>query len=157
MPPHAKSLTEYCSPPQTEDDLRIQEPGGGTADSEGVEIRLFLSVNTPFLATLWRRPVGRPSHKPAVRYKGFLYRAASWKTARRVVAKVKFHVGELFPRAGLIVTNLSLPSRAIVRFYEASVHVRLVGYKAFVLSEEVKISAQVLRPNVMKPPIVEKN
>ena len=35
------------------------------------------------------RPVGRPSHKPAVWYKGFLYQAASWKTARRVVAKIE--------------------------------------------------------------------
>lgn len=30
--------------------------------------------------------------------KGFLYQAASWKTARRVVTKVEFQVGELFPR-----------------------------------------------------------
>ena len=50
-------------------------------------------------------------------YKGFLYQAASWKTARRVVAKVEFHFGELFPRVGSIITNLSLPSRAVVRFY----------------------------------------
>ena len=28
---------------------------------------------------------------------GFLYQAASWKTARRVVAKVGFHFWELFP------------------------------------------------------------
>jgi hypothetical protein len=42
--------------------------------------------------------MGRPSHKPVVWYKGFLYQAASWKTARRVVAKVEFHAGELFPR-----------------------------------------------------------
>jgi hypothetical protein len=27
-------------------------------------------------------------------YKGFLYQAASWKMARRVVAKVEFHFGE---------------------------------------------------------------
>ena len=39
-------------------------------------------------------------------YKGFLYQAASWKTARRVVAKVEFHFEELFPRVGFIVTNL---------------------------------------------------
>jgi len=52
-----------------------------------------------------------------VRYKGFLYQAASWSTARRVVAKVEFHAGELFPRVGFIVTNLELPSRAVVRFY----------------------------------------
>ncbi len=43
--------------------------------------------------------------------------AASWKTARRVVAKVEHHAGELFPRVGFIVTNLTLPSRAVVRFY----------------------------------------
>jgi len=61
--------------------------------------------------------VGRPSQKPLVEYKGFLYQAASWKTARRVVAKVEHHAGELFPRVGFIVTNLALPSRAVVRFY----------------------------------------
>ena len=61
--------------------------------------------------------MGRPSHKPVVWYKSFLYRAASWKTARRVVAKVEFHCGELFPRVGFIVTNLETSSRAVVRFY----------------------------------------
>ena len=66
---------------------------------------------------LLMRLVGRPSHKPVVWYKGFLYEAASWKTARRVVAKVEFHAGELFPRIGFIVTNLETPSRAVVRFY----------------------------------------
>ena len=66
---------------------------------------------------LLTRPVGRPTHKPIVWYKGFLYQAASWKTARRVVAKVEFHSGELFPRVGFIVTNLEMPSRAVVRFY----------------------------------------
>jgi hypothetical protein len=69
------------------------------------------------IADLLTRPVGRPSHKPVVWYKGFLYQAASWKTARRVVAKVEFHFGELFPRVGFIVTNLETDSRAVVRFY----------------------------------------
>jgi len=50
-------------------------------------------------------------------YKGFLHQAASWKTARRVVAKVEFHFGELFPRVGFIVTNLETDSRAVLRFY----------------------------------------
>ena len=63
------------------------------------------------------RPVGRPSIRPLVEYKSFLYQAASWKKARRVVAKVEHHEGELFPRVGFIVTSLSLPSRAVVRFY----------------------------------------
>jgi hypothetical protein len=62
-------------------------------------------------------PDRRPSYKPVVWYKGFLYQAASWNTARRVVAKVEFHCGELFPRVGFIVTNLEAPSQAVVRFY----------------------------------------
>ena len=61
--------------------------------------------------------MGRPSPKPIVWYKGFLYQAASWKTARRVVAKVEFHAGELFLRVGFIVTNTQLRNRAVVRFY----------------------------------------
>jgi Transposase DDE domain group 1 len=69
------------------------------------------------IAELLTRPVGRPSYKPVVWFKSFLYQAASWKTARRVVAKVEFHFGELFPRVGFIVTNLGTPSRAVVRFY----------------------------------------
>ena len=36
---------------------------------------------------------------------------------RRVVAKVEWHQGELFPRVGFIVTNLSYPPKGIVRFY----------------------------------------
>jgi hypothetical protein len=63
------------------------------------------------------RPVGRPSYKPVVRYKSFLYQAASWTKARRVVAKVEFHFGELFPRVGFIVTNFQTSNRAVVRFY----------------------------------------
>ena len=65
---------------------------------------------------LFRAP-GRPSHRPLVRYKSFRYRAESWATARRVVAKVEHHVGELFPRVGFILTNLPLQNRAVVRFY----------------------------------------
>ena len=61
--------------------------------------------------------MGRPSHKPVVRYKSFLYQAASWTIARRVVAKVEFHCGELFPRIGFVVTNLALDNRTAVRFY----------------------------------------
>jgi hypothetical protein len=68
-------------------------------------------------AELLTRPVGRPNHRRVVWYKSFLYQAASWKTPRRVVAKVEFHFGELFPRVGFIVTNLETDSRAVVRFY----------------------------------------
>ena len=33
------------------------------------------------------------------------------------MAKVEWHRGELFPRVGFIVTNLSYPPKGIVRFY----------------------------------------
>jgi hypothetical protein len=49
--------------------------------------------------------VGRPSYKPVVWYQRFLYQGAGLKTARRVVAKVEFHFGELFRRVEFIVTK----------------------------------------------------
>ena len=69
------------------------------------------------VADLLTRSAGRPSSKPVFRYKSFRYQAASWKTARRVVAKIEFHCGELFPRVGFIVTTLEMNCRAVVRFY----------------------------------------
>jgi hypothetical protein len=66
---------------------------------------------------LLTRPVGRPSHKPKVFYHSFRYQAGSWDQPRRVVAKVEWHRGELFPRVGFIVTNLSWRSKNVVKFY----------------------------------------
>jgi hypothetical protein len=89
-------------------------------EERGVKYAIRIPANYNLerdIAELLTRPVGRPSHRPVVWYKGFLYQAASWKTARRVVAKVEFHFGELFPRVGFIVTNLETDSRAVVRFY----------------------------------------
>jgi hypothetical protein len=89
-------------------------------EERGVKYAIRFPANDKLqrdIEELLRRPVGRPTHKPIMWYKGFLYPAASWKTARRVVAKVEFHAGELFPRVGFIVTNLETPSRAVVRFY----------------------------------------
>ena len=69
------------------------------------------------IAHLLKRPVGRPPKKPIVLYAGFMYRAASWKQHRRVVAKVEWHREELFPRVGFIVTNIWKVSEHVVRFY----------------------------------------
>ena len=91
-----------------------------TLEERGVKYAIRIPANDSLqrdIEELLTRPVGRPSKKPLVEFKGFLYQAASWKTARRVVAKVEHHPGELFPRVGFIVTNLTLPSRAVVRFY----------------------------------------
>jgi hypothetical protein len=63
------------------------------------------------------RPVGRPPEKPIVLYHDFMYQAASWDKARRVVAKVEWHQGELFPRVGFVVTNLGGGAASVVWFY----------------------------------------
>jgi len=89
-------------------------------EERGVKYAIRLPANENMegdIEELLTRAVGRPTQRPVVHYKGFLYRAASWSKARRVVAKVEFHAGELFPRVGFIVTNLELPIRAVVRFY----------------------------------------
>ena len=39
------------------------------------------------------------------------------KSPAQVVAKVEHHAGELFPHVGFLVTNLTLPSRAVARVY----------------------------------------
>ena len=63
------------------------------------------------------RPVGRPPRKPIVWFADFKYQAASWDRPRRVVAKVEWHQGELYPRVGFIVTNLSAQAPGVVHFY----------------------------------------
>ena len=89
-------------------------------EKRGVKYAIRIPANENLdrdVGELLPRPVGRPSHKPIVWYKSFLYKAASWTTARRVVAKVEHHAEELFPRIGYIMTNLETPSRAVVRFH----------------------------------------
>ena len=44
----------------------------------------------------------------------FHYRAKNWSKAHRVVAKVEFQPGELFPWVGFIVTNRSLPNERVL-------------------------------------------
>jgi hypothetical protein len=70
-----------------------------------------------YIAHLLTRPVGRPPKKPVVQYHSFRYQAASWDIARRVVAKIEWHEGELFPRIGFIVTNLRWKYSNVVKFY----------------------------------------
>ena len=89
-------------------------------EAEGFEYAIRLPGNDALLRDiepLLTRPVGRPSNAPVVWYAGFLYQAKSWNQARRVVAKVEWHNGELFPRVGFIVTNLVRPPKRVVRFY----------------------------------------
>ncbi len=69
------------------------------------------------VAHLLKRPVGRPPNDVRRYYAGFTYQAGTWNKARRVVAKVEWHPGELYPRVGFIVTNLSRPAERVVAFY----------------------------------------
>ena len=55
--------------------------------------------------------------KPVVRYHDFVYQAQSWDIPRRVVAKVEWRQGELFPRVGFVVTNLNLPPAGVTHYY----------------------------------------
>ena len=68
------------------------------------------------IAHLLKRPIGRPSKDVRRYYASFFYRAGSWDRVRRVVAQVEWHPGELFPRVGFIVTNLSRPAERVVAF-----------------------------------------
>jgi hypothetical protein len=55
---------------------------------------------------LLKRPVGRPSTRCVGSMSNFTYQAGSWTKPRRVIAKIEWHPGELYPRVGFIVINL---------------------------------------------------
>src|SRR5499427_2755976 len=89
-------------------------------EKEGFRYAIRLKANAVLerkIAPLLKRPVGRPSRQPKVFYASFRYQAKSWECARRVVAKVEWHAGELFLRVGFLVTNLSWRAKKVVRFY----------------------------------------
>ena len=66
---------------------------------------------------LLKRPVGRPPNEVRRFHANFSYQAATWTKPRRVIAKVEWHPGELYPRVGFIVTNLSRLAERVVAFY----------------------------------------
>jgi hypothetical protein len=89
-------------------------------EQEGYRYAIRLKANAVLerqIAHLLKRPVGRPSKKPKVFYHSFRYQAKSWDRARRVVAKVEWHAGELFPRVGFVVTNLRRSPKRVIKFY----------------------------------------
>src|SRR3712207_1057338 len=62
-------------------------------------------------------PAARPPQEVRRFHASFRYQAGSWTKPRRVVAKVEWHPGELLPRVGFIVTNLTRPAESVVSFY----------------------------------------
>lgn len=63
------------------------------------------------------RSVGSPPRKPQRFHHSFGYQAKLWNQPRRVVAKIEWHMGGLFPRVGFIVTNLNATAPQMVHFY----------------------------------------
>ena len=89
-------------------------------EAEGFLYAIRLSTNQVLqesIAHLLTRPVGRPPSNVRRYYTSFSYQAGNWDRKRRSVAKVEWHPGELVPRVGFIVTNLSRSAERVVTFY----------------------------------------
>jgi hypothetical protein len=89
------------------------------------EHRITYFIRLPGNAILMRllepylnRPVGHPP-KSGIQVKvvDLQYQAKSWHKPRRVVAKIEWHGGELFPRIGFVVTNSRFPAGKVVKVY----------------------------------------
>ncbi len=89
-------------------------------EAEGYKYTMRLPANSVLqesIAWLLKRPVGRPPQEVRRYHASFSYQAGSWSRPRRVVAKVEWHPGELYPRVGFIVTNMTRPAERVVAFY----------------------------------------
>ena len=89
-------------------------------EAEGIGYTIRLPANRVLqdrIGYLLKRPVGRPPHEVRRSFASFSYQAQSWNKSRRVVTKVEWHPGELYPRVGFIVTNLARPAARVVAFY----------------------------------------
>ena len=89
-------------------------------EAEGYKYAIRLKANKVLqksVAHLLTRPVGRPPNHVRRFHASFNYQTGSWNKKRRVVAKVEWRPGELYPRVGFIVTNLSRPAERVVAFY----------------------------------------
>ncbi|MGA8572822.1 MAG: IS1380 family transposase [Desulfobaccales bacterium] len=87
--------------------------------------RITYFIRLPSNAILMRllephlnRSVGRaPKSGIQVKVVDLQYQAKSWHKLRRVVAKIEWHRGELFPRIGFVVTNSRLPAAKVIKVY----------------------------------------
>jgi Transposase DDE domain group 1 len=92
----------------------------GFLEAERIKYAIRLPANRILqerIGHLLTRPIGRPPNEVRRSYANFTYQAGSWKRPRRVVAKVEWHPGELYPRVGFIVTNMARPAENVVAFY----------------------------------------
>jgi hypothetical protein len=120
-------------------------------EEEGYRYAIRLKANAVLereIEHLLTRPVGRSSRKPRVFYHSFQYQAKSWQRSRRVVAKVEWHQGELFPRVGFIVTNLNKRYKNVVKFYNGRGTARAVDQRR---QERCEVHKALL-PHVQRQP-----
>src|SRR5208282_561013 len=89
-------------------------------EGEGIKYVIRLPANRVLqerIGHLLTRPVGRPPNEVRRSYANFTHQAGTWTKPRRVVAKVEWHPGELYPRVGFIVTNMARPAANVAAFY----------------------------------------
>lgn len=73
-------------------------------ESEGIKYAIRLWANRILqerITNLLKRAIGRPSNDAWRSFANFTYQAGSWSKPRRVIAKVEWHPGELYPRVGI--------------------------------------------------------
>ena len=101
-------------------------------EAERIKYAIRLPANQVLqnrIGYLLKRPVGRPPNEVRRFYANFTYQAGSWTKPRRVIAKVEWHPGELYPRVGFIVTNMSAPGRAGRRLLQQARHMRAMDQR----------------------------
>ena len=89
-------------------------------EAEGYTYAIRLPTSTVLrekISHVRTRPVGRPPNHVPVFHASFSYQAATWDKSRRVVTKIEWHPGALYPQVAFIVTNLSRPSERVTKFY----------------------------------------
>jgi hypothetical protein len=101
-------------------------------EAERIKYAIRLPANRALqdrIGYLLKRPVGRPPNEVRRFHANFSYQAGSWTKPRRVIAKVEWHPGELYPRVGFIVTNMSRPAERIVALYNKPGNMRAVDQR----------------------------
>ena len=123
-------------------------------EAEGYKYTIRLPSNAVLqesIGWLLKRPVGRPSHEVRCYHASFSYQAGSWGKPRRVVAKVEWHPGELYPRVGFIVTNMTRLAERVVMFCNhrgtAEQHIK-EGKNAVAWTQ---LSCHSFKANAMRP------
>ena len=89
-------------------------------EGEGIKCAIRLPANRVLqerIGDLLTRSVGRPPNEARQSFANFTYQAGRWTKPRRVIAKVEWLAGELYPRVGFIVTNMARPAENVVAFH----------------------------------------